>query len=184
MVSVQSDGYRRRLPPLTNEAGALSSEKPRRPASRPSTLTGHPDWLPGPVAGGSNPHLSAETVFLAQRSRGGILPFVRITLTLLSLALAISLAPTDPAYACRDYDGHRNSVVPPECGSEEGATSGANASSVDAAIDAVGLPAAFHGIAWRESGDSPFYAVNPYSGACGPFQFLPSTAAGLRLHLL
>lgn len=47
---------------------------------------------------------------------------------------------------------------------------------VDAAIDSVGLPPIFHYIAERESGDNP-YAVNPYSGACGPFQFLPSTAA-------
>src|SRR5215217_5407472 len=46
---------------------------------------------------------------------------------------------------------------------------------VDAAIDSVGLPPIFHTIAWRESGDNP-YVVNPYSGACGPFQFLPSTA--------
>lgn len=48
-------------------------------------------------------------------------------------------------------------------------------SEVDAAIDSVGLPPIFHDIAQRESGDDP-YAVNPYSGACGPFQFLPSTA--------
>ena len=46
---------------------------------------------------------------------------------------------------------------------------------VDAAIDAVGLPPIFHDIAWLESGDDPT-AVNPASGACGPFQFLPSTA--------
>lgn len=47
---------------------------------------------------------------------------------------------------------------------------------VDAAIDYHGLPAIFHDIAERESGDDP-YVVNVYSGACGPFQFLPSTAA-------
>lgn len=47
---------------------------------------------------------------------------------------------------------------------------------VDAAIDSVGLPYFFHAIAQRESNDDPF-AVNVYSGACGPFQFLPSTAA-------
>jgi hypothetical protein len=47
---------------------------------------------------------------------------------------------------------------------------------VDAAIDYYGLPPIFHYIAYRESRDDP-YAVNPYSGACGPFQFLPSTAA-------
>ena len=101
----------------------------------------------------------------------------KYVLTLLCLAFALSLAPsfTNPAYACRDYDGHRNSVVPPECGSGSSAVAGST-SSVDAAIDAVDLPYAFHGIAWRESGDDP-YAVNPYSGACGPFQFLPSTAA-------
>ena len=46
---------------------------------------------------------------------------------------------------------------------------------VDAAIDSAGLPPIFHTIAARESGDNP-YVVNPYSGACGPFQFLPSTA--------
>jgi hypothetical protein len=46
---------------------------------------------------------------------------------------------------------------------------------VDAAIDSVGLPPIFHYIAERESGDNP-YAVNPYSGACGPFQFMPETA--------
>lgn len=46
---------------------------------------------------------------------------------------------------------------------------------VDAAIDAVGLPSVFHAIAERESGDNP-YAVNPDSGACGPFQFMPETA--------
>lgn len=47
---------------------------------------------------------------------------------------------------------------------------------VDAATDAHGLPPIFHYITWRESRDNP-YAVNPYSGACGPYQFLPSTAA-------
>src|SRR5215207_826597 len=46
---------------------------------------------------------------------------------------------------------------------------------VDAAIDSAGLPPIFHNIAARESGDNP-YVVNPYSGACGPFQHLPSTA--------
>lgn len=46
---------------------------------------------------------------------------------------------------------------------------------VDAAIDYYGLPPIFHAIAQRESGDDP-YAVNRWSGACGPFQFLPSTA--------
>ena len=46
---------------------------------------------------------------------------------------------------------------------------------VDAAIDSVGLPYVFHYIAQRESNDIPT-AVNPYSGACGAFQFLPSTA--------
>jgi len=50
---------------------------------------------------------------------------------------------------------------------------------VDSAIDAAGLPPVFHSIAERESGDNP-YAVNPYSGACGPFQFLPSTAYGMN----
>jgi len=47
---------------------------------------------------------------------------------------------------------------------------------VDAAIDYYGLPPIFHQIAYRESGDNPS-AVNPYSGACGAFGFLPSTAA-------
>jgi len=94
----------------------------------------------------------------------------------------------DPAFACRDYDGHRNWVVPPSCGSPAGYDGGysagseasgySGAGSVDAAIDAVGLPPIFHTIAARESGGDP-YAVNPYSGACGPFQFLPSTAASL-----
>lgn len=51
-------------------------------------------------------------------------------------------------------------------------------SEVDAAIDGVGLPYVFHVIAWNESGDNP-YVVNPWSGACGPFQFLPSTAWSL-----
>jgi len=92
---------------------------------------------------------------------------LKVTLTLLCLCATLSMASTDRAEACRDYDGHRNSVVPPSCG---------GTSDVDAAIDAVGLPAVFHDIAYRESGDDP-YAVNPYSGACGPFQFLPSTAA-------
>jgi hypothetical protein len=49
----------------------------------------------------------------------------------------------------------------------------------EAAIDAT-FPAdvapTFKMIAYRESGYDP-YAINPYSGACGPFQFLPSTAA-------
>ena len=99
-----------------------------------------------------------------------------------------ALAAPDSAWACRDYDGHRNSVVPPSCGSSAGlaagyrwktkALAGSGAGSVDAAIDAVGLPPIFHTIAARESGGDP-YAVNPYSGACGPFQFLPSTAASL-----
>jgi Transglycosylase SLT domain len=103
-------------------------------------------------------------------------------------ALAVALAAPDSAWACRDYDGHRNWVVPPTgCGSQDGgatsgsatgSASGSATGSVDAAIDAVGLPPIFHTIAARESGGDP-YAVNPYSGACGPFQFLPSTAASL-----
>jgi len=97
----------------------------------------------------------------------------KVILLLLCLvtALSVALVVADPGYACRDYDGRRNSVVPPSCGYSAGGSG-----DVDAAIDAVGLPAIFHDIAWRESGDDP-YAVNPYSGACGPFQFLPSTAA-------
>jgi len=93
---------------------------------------------------------------------------------------SVSGVAADPAFACRDYDGHRNSVVPTTgCGSSAGSeASGSGVGSVDAAIDAVGLPPIFHTIAARESGGDP-YAVNPYSGACGPFQFLPSTAAGL-----
>ena len=106
-----------------------------------------------------------------------------VALACVACALAVALAAPDSAWACRDYDGHRNSVVAPtSCGSEDvgagsaGATGSAD--SVDAAIDAVGLPPIFHTIAARESGGDP-YAVNPYSGACGPFQFLPSTAASL-----
>jgi hypothetical protein len=103
-----------------------------------------------------------------------------VALACVACALAVALAAPDSAWACRDYDGHRNSVVPPSCGggfaSEASEASGAG--SVDAAIDAVGLPPIFHTIAARESGGDP-YAVNPYSGACGPFQFLPSTAASL-----
>jgi hypothetical protein len=106
-----------------------------------------------------------------------------VSLACVASALAVALAAPDSAWACRDYDGHRNSVVAPTgCGSEDvgagsaGATG--SAGSVDAAIDAVGLPPIFHTIAARESGGDP-YAVNPYSGACGPFQFLPSTAASL-----
>lgn len=52
-------------------------------------------------------------------------------------------------------------------------------SRVDAAIDYHGLPYVFHFIAWRESHDNPF-AVNEWSGACGPFQFLPSTAWNMQ----
>ena len=107
---------------------------------------------------------------------------LRKLLTVLVVVLAfasVSGVAADPAFACRDYDGHRNSVVPPSCGSSAGSeTSGSGVGSVDAAIDAVGLPPIFHTIAARESGGDP-YAVNPYSGACGPFQFLPSTAASL-----
>ena len=102
---------------------------------------------------------------------------LRKLLTVLVAVLAfasISGMAADRAEACRDYDGHRNSVVPPSCGG--GLASGGG--SVDAAIDAVGLPPIFHTIAARESGGDP-YAVNPYSGACGPFQFLPSTAASM-----
>ena len=104
-----------------------------------------------------------------------------LTVLVVVLAFAsISGMTADRAEACRDYDGHHNSVVPPSCGggfaSEAREASGAG--SVDAAIDAVGLPPIFHTIAARESGGDP-YAVNPYSGACGPFQFLPSTAASL-----
>jgi Transglycosylase SLT domain len=51
-------------------------------------------------------------------------------------------------------------------------------SEVDAAIDSVGLPPIFHTIAWNESGDNP-YVINPVSGACGPFQFLPYIAGHL-----
>ncbi len=49
----------------------------------------------------------------------------------------------------------------------------------EAAIDATFPPSVaptFKAIAYRESGFDP-YVVNVYSGACGPFQFLPSTAA-------
>ena len=100
-----------------------------------------------------------------------------VALACVACALAVALAAPDSAWACRDYDGHRNSVVPPtSCGSEDAGAG--SAGSVDAAIDAVGLPPIFHTIAARESGGDP-YAVNPYSGACGPFQFLPSTAASL-----
>lgn|SRR5215217_361081 len=103
-----------------------------------------------------------------------------VALACVACALAVALAAPDSAWACRDYDGHRNSVVAPtSCGSEDvGAGASGSAGSVDAAIDAVGLPPIFHTIAARESGGDP-YAVNPYSGACGPFQFLPSTAASL-----
>ena len=103
-----------------------------------------------------------------------------LALACVASALAVALAAPDSAWACRDYDGHRNSVVPStSCGSSAGSeASGSGVGSVDAAIDAVGLPPIFHTIAARESGGDP-YAVNPYSGACGPFQFLPSTAASL-----
>ena len=102
-----------------------------------------------------------------------------VALACVACALAVALAAPDSAWACRDYDGHRNSVVAPtSCGSEDVGAGYAGVGSVDAAIDAVGLPPIFHTIAARESGDDP-YAVNPYSGACGPFQFLPSTAASL-----
>jgi hypothetical protein len=115
---------------------------------------------------------------------------LRKLLTVLVVVLAfasVSGVAADPAFACRDYDGHHNSVVPPSCGSSAGhdagysagsEASGSGVGSVDAAIDAVGLPPIFHTIAARESGGDP-YAVNPYSGACGPFQFLPFTAASL-----
>jgi hypothetical protein len=46
--------------------------------------------------------------------------------------------------------------------------------AIDVTWDPVAAPTA-HVIADRESGDNP-YAVNPYSGACGAFQFMPSTA--------
>lgn len=49
---------------------------------------------------------------------------------------------------------------------------------VEAAIDGTMPPVIaddFKAIAWRESGFNPA-AVNPYSGACSAFQFLPSTA--------
>jgi hypothetical protein len=103
-----------------------------------------------------------------------------VALACVACALAVALAASDSAWACKDYDGHRNSVVAPtSCGGEDvGAGSAGSAGSVDTAIDAVGLPPIFHTIAARESGGDP-YAVNPYSGACGPFQFLPSTAASL-----
>jgi len=107
-----------------------------------------------------------------------------LALACVACALAVALAAPDSAWACRDYDGHRNSVVPStSCGSEDvgagyAGASGSGVGSVDAAIDAVGLPPIFHTIAARESGGDP-YAVNPDSGACGPFQFLPSTAASL-----
>ena len=99
---------------------------------------------------------------------------LKVLLLFCVLSSASMFALASPAQACRDYDGHHNSNVPPDCGSLYAGSSGA--SDVDAAIDAVGLPYIFHDIAWRESGDDPT-AVNPYSGACGPFQFLPSTAA-------
>jgi soluble lytic murein transglycosylase-like protein len=99
------------------------------------------------------------------------------------VACVVALADPSPAFACRDYDGHRNWVVEPSCGptnqapaSDAGSSYGSSTGSVDAAIDAVGLPPVFHSIAAAESGGDP-YAVNPSSGACGPFQFLPSTAA-------
>src|SRR5215203_3390275 len=45
---------------------------------------------------------------------------LRKLLTVLVVVLAfasVSGVAADPASACRDYDGHRNSVVPPSCGS-------------------------------------------------------------------
>src|SRR5918992_5967591 len=84
---------------------------------------------------------------------------LRKPLTVLVVVLAfpsIPGGPADPAFACRDYDGHRNSIVPPSCGSSAGhdagysagsEASGSSVGSVDAAIDAVGLPPIFHTIA-------------------------------------
>ena len=43
-----------------------------------------------------------------------------VALACVACALAVALAAPDSAWACRDYDGHRNSVVPPtSCGSED-----------------------------------------------------------------
>jgi hypothetical protein len=101
-------------------------------------------------------------------------------LAMLCCFVSVLLVLPDEASACRDYDGHRNSVVPPDCGGSYagGYATGASAGSVSEAIDAVGLPAIFHTIAARESGGDNT-AVNPTSGACSAFQFLPSTAASL-----
>lgn len=80
-----------------------------------------------------------------------------MTFILLCLCVALSIGHTSEAKAYGYYDYY-------------------DYTEVDAAIDYYGLPPIFHDIAWRESRDNP-YAINPYSYACGPFQFLPSTAA-------
>src|SRR5215217_6304556 len=82
------------------------------------------------------------------------------SLALLGMTLAALTAFAPEADACRDYDGHRNWVVPPDCGYAGSFASGG--SSVDVAIDAAELPYVFHSIAERESGDDPT-AVNPAS---------------------
>lgn len=95
----------------------------------------------------------------------------------LMLMLTITFGVADDAQACRDYDGHRNSVVAPSCGAQtSGYGSGYGSGDIHSAIDAVGLPYAFHAITERESG-SGADLYNEASGACGYFQFLPSTAA-------
>ena len=101
------------------------------------------------------------------KSRGGnYVP--KYVLTLLCLTFALSLALTDPAYACRDYDGHRNSVVPPECGT----TSGGSVSDAIYATWPASLAPAAEAVATCESGLIPD-AYNAASGAFGAFQFLP-----------
>jgi hypothetical protein len=96
-----------------------------------------------------------------------------------TLAVA-SVATAEEAHACRDYDGHKNSVVPPDCGGGGYAGGSASGGSVSDAIYATwpaSLASTAEAVATCESGLDPA-AYNPASGAFGAFQFLPTTEAG------
>lgn len=62
----------------------------------------------------------ASTAQLRGQQFGGFRERRRIAalalLWLMLIAFAFFYESAKPAYACRDYDGHRNSVVPPSCG--------------------------------------------------------------------
>src|SRR5215207_8225594 len=51
---------------------------------------------------------------------GRLMRKLAVALLVALIALCLAVAVPDPAYACRDYDGHHNSNVVPDCGGATG----------------------------------------------------------------